>query len=139
MSYDGMVKRFMGMTKAEMLAKVKSKNCWPMWDKTEREDALLAIKNILSGKIENVRIVDTLDEIKKLPDNLILRKRVKTDEEKLLEEIENSPLGETVEEEKIADDNETADEESPATIESPMDKEEKKPVPPKVRKPVRRK
>ena len=90
MSLEGMIIRFKGKTKDEMIAKYNSKNCAPMWTDVEKLDAKEAMRMLLSGEVKNVKIVkDPLEEIKAMPDNLVIEEETKTEEEIFDKEVED--------------------------------------------------
>ena len=90
MSLEGMLLRFKGMNKEQMIAKYNSKNCAPMWDSVEKADAKTAMKMLLNGEVPNEILiepkkVDPLADIKALPDNPPVEKERELTEDEMLE------------------------------------------------------
>lgn len=91
---ESMLDRFRGLTKAQMIAKYKHPNCAGSWDEHDRLLAQTAMKRLLSGSGENVKIVPPTfeQEILKMPETLIVKPAEKTADQLFQEELIEAPL-----------------------------------------------
>jgi len=91
---ESMLDRFRGLTKAQMIAKYKHPNCAKSWDAHDRLLAQTAMKRLLSGTGENVKIVPPTfeQEILKMPETLIVKPAEKTADQLFQEELIETPL-----------------------------------------------
>lgn len=85
-TYESMIVRFKGLTKAEMIAKY-NKNAWG-WGTLDKRNAELAIKQLLSGNVPNEKIVKTIEEvISEFPETIVVKPETKTEEQIFQEDL----------------------------------------------------
>ena len=83
-----MLRRFGGLTKAEMVKKFNHPNCAPSWDERDVGLAKEAIRQLLTGEAPNVKKVKTFEqEVAEMPETLVIEEVEETEEEILMDEL----------------------------------------------------